>query len=656
MSDRYKHMISPFRLPNGVILRNRMIVPPSEPHYIQAGENFPSEGIIMHYALGAQNGAALVTCDGCYQAQNPSGHHMQWDVRSEGAQHYMTQLADAVHFYGAKANVVIMPVMPQGHDVSAGAPCPFPGGVGPLEGPPPYVVEEMPRDMIYELIESWAQQAKLCADAGFDGTYIHMSYRATLGARFISPVINRRTDEFGGSLENRIRFSLLLCRRIKELCGDSFIIECSVSGHDMLDADGRSTGVTLDDTIEFARRARGVMDIMTLRSPHIDPQHPTGFNPKHMPWAYMAEAVKKADTGVAVAASGGLFYPGECEKLLADGGADLLSMARAFVSNPDYGKCVYEGRGENIVPCLRCNKCHMLDSGVQWHSACVVNPRWANEIRVDRLIAPVERIKKVAVVGGGPAGMKAALEAASRGHNVTIYEKSGELGGLIKHAKYADFKWPMLSFLRYLDRKVRQSPNINLRLDCEPKPEMLRKERYDVLIAALGSSPAVPPIKGADSADFLFAVDAFAQEKKLGHRVVIVGGSEIGAETGLYLARCGHEVTVVCRQPVLAMRARRVHYYSMFAEALAQQPGLTALVNAVTTEIRSDGIRWRSTDGGEHELACDSVVLSCGATANAGEAMRYAGCADEFYAIGDCDRVGNLQKAIRAGFSIGNAI
>ena len=656
MSKRYKHMISPFQLPNGVILRNRMIAPPSEPHYIQAAENFPSEGLIMHYARRAQNGAAIVTCDGCYMSQDPSGHHMEWDVRNEGAQHYMTQLADAVHFYGAKANTVIMPIMPMGYDVSANAPIPFPGGCGPLEGPPPYVVDEMPREMIYDLIEKWAQQAKICADCGFDGTYIHMSYRATLGARFISPVINKRTDEFGGCLENRIRFSLLLCKRIKELCGDQFIIECSVSGHDMLDENGISTGVTLEDTIEFARRAKGLVDIMTLRSPHIDPQHPTGFNLNHTPWVYMAEAVKRANPGLAVAASGGLFYPDECEAVLENGQADLLSMARAFVSNPEYGKCVYEGRGEDVVPCLRCNKCHMLDCGVQWHSACVVNPRWGNEIRVDRLIAPVKQLKKVAIIGGGPAGMKAAMEAAGRGHNVTLYEKSGELGGLIKHAKYADFKWPMLNYLKYMVRKIHEDPNINLRLNCAPAPEYISEQNYNVLIAAMGSDALLPEINGVRTAEIMQAVDAFEHEAELGRRVIVIGGGEIGAETGLYLARKGHEVTVISRQPVIALKARRVHYYSMFVEELEKQEGFSAILNAVTTEVRSDGITYRDQNGVSHELTCDSVVLSCGFWAKRSEAMSFAACADEFYVIGDCDKVANLQKAIRSGFSIGNAI
>ncbi len=656
MSHRYQNMISPYRLPNGVVLRNRMIAPPSEPHYIQAAENFPSEALIMHYARRAQNGAAIVVCDGCYMKQDPSGHHMEWDVRNEGAQHYMTQLADAVHFYGAKANVVIMPTMPMGYDVSADVPCPFPGGCGSLEGFPPYIVEEMPKKMIYELIEQWAQQVKICADCGFDGTYIHMAYRATLGARFISPVINHRMDEFGGCLENRLRFSLTLCKRIKELCGERFIIECSVSGHDMLDENGNSTGVTLEDTIEFAKRAKGLIDIMTLRSPHIDSQHPTGFEPKHTPWVYMAETVKKANPGIAIAASSGLFYPDECEDVLKNGQADLLSMARAFVSNPEYGKCVYEERGEDVVPCLRCNKCHMLDSGSEWHSACVVNPRWGNEIRVDKLIAPVDRVKKVAVIGGGPAGMKAALEAANRGHNVTIYEKNAELGGLIRHSKYADFKWPMLRLLNYMDRKVRENPRINLRLNWVPDPEYIAQQSYDVLIAALGSTPVVPPIAGAGDASFMQAVDAFEREKELGYKVIIVGGGEIGAETGLYLARKGHDVTVMCRQQVIAIKARRVHYYSMFEEALNRQEGFHTILNAVTTEIRSDGITYSDKDGASHALSCDSVVVSCGFTANSEEAMAYGICAPEFYIIGDCNKVANLQKAIRSGFSIGNAI
>ena len=655
MNKEFKSMTSPYQLPNGVILRNRMIIPPSEPHNIQATENYPSEGTIMHYARRAQNGAALVTCDGCYLKQDPTGKHMEWDIRNAGAQHYMTQLVDAVHFYGAKANAVIMPFIPEGYDVSPDVDCPFPKGIGAADTEP-YIVEELPKDLIYELIETWANQARLCANAGFDGVYIHMAYRATLCARFISPVTNHRKDEFGGTLENRIRFPLLLCKRIKELCGKQFIIECTVSGHDMTDDEGHCNGAVLDDTIEFAKRSKGLIDIMTLRSPHIDPQHPTGFNLKHTPWVYMAEAVKKAEPGIAVAASGGLFYPDECNAIIKNGQADLLSMARAFISNPDYGKCVYEGRGEDIVPCLRCNKCHMLDAGVELHSACVVNPQWANEIRVDRLISPVEREKKVAIIGGGPAGMKAAFEAAQRGHQVTLFEKSSHLGGLAAKASLADFKWPMRDYLTFMNRKLQEQTNIELKLNCAPDPAYIKEQNYDVLIAALGSHPLLPEINGVSDARFMQAVDAFEHEAELGKRIIVVGGGEIGSETGLYLARKGHDVTVVCRQSALAVKARRVHYYTMFVEAMEKQEGFAFILNAVTKEVRSDGITYADKDGKLHDLPCDDVVLSCGAAANGSEAMRFAECAREFYVIGDCDHVADMQKAIRSGFSVANSI
>ena len=640
MHDIYPNLLSPLQVGN-TILKNRMITPPSEPHFASADENFPSDNLIECYAQRAKGGAAIVTCDGNSFGTRKGGNG--WDTSDPDAQHYMAQMADAVHYYGARAHGVIMMFSPPGMDVSDGAPTirMMPGS----KAQPTSNNKEIPAEQLYEMIEKYAGLAKNMADCGFDGTYIHMSYRMVLLGRMLSPITNKRTDEFGGSFENRIRFPLLLCKRIKELCGKNFLIEASISGHDI-----EPEGWSLGDTVNFAKAAEGLIDILTIRSQELDNQHPTGFAKGRTPFLYMAEHIKKAGVKIAIAASAGFFDPNDCEEAITSGKADLLSMARAYVSNPNYGRLLQEGRADDIVPCLRCNKCHTANHNL---TVCVVNPRFGGEKTADRRIVPVDRIKNVAIVGGGPAGMKAALTAAERGHTVTIYEKNDHLGGMIDHSRYAAFKWPMFNLLKYFERKVMENPNITVHLDCAPEPTVLEKQGYDVALAAVGSLPIVPPIPGIDSA--VPAVKAFGNEDFIDENVVIIGGGEIGVETGLHLAQKGKKVTIIEMKDVVAEEARRVHYYNMFIDAVDEYANtLKIILKATCTGIADGCVSYRDENGDEHTVKAGTVLLAAGMRANVATAMQYANCGKQFFAIGDCGQMGNLQTAIRQGYQIAN--
>lgn len=184
-------------------------------------------------------------------------------------------------------------------------------------------------------------------EIGFDMAFMHMAYRGMLPARFLSPLTNKRTDEFGGSLENRARFPLMICDRIKKACGEDFLIEVAISG-----VDPDPDGWTLEDTVRFAKLAEGHIDFLQLRASDIDPTHPIGFIPERTPFLYMAEAVKDSRLGVAVVAISGFQDPKECDDAIALGKADLIAMARGIICDPEYGRKLYEGRGEDIVPCI----------------------------------------------------------------------------------------------------------------------------------------------------------------------------------------------------------------------------------------------------------------------------------------------------------------
>lgn len=646
MHDMFPHLLAPIRVGNH-ILKNRMICPPSKPHFIQGPEKYPST-IIDHYAQRVRNGAALITCDGTHLDANGGPHMMGWDGTDGNVQHYMAQLADAIHFYGSLANGVIMAFAPRGYDVSEGVPTHYVVGDG---SKPRYDCKEMTQEMIEEFIATCVKLAKVQQEAGFDGVYIHMAYRGVIPGRFLSPLTNKRTDRFGGSFENRIRFPLTLCREIKKACGKDFLIEASISGHDPDPA-----GWTLEDSCRFAKEATGCIDILQLRAPEIDPNHPTGFTMEPTPWLYMAETVKRSQPDILISTVAGYIDPVENEKILAEGKADLISMARAFVSNPEYGKLVYEGRTQDIVPCIRCNKCHRSSDSDPWLSVCSVNPAWAMDHRLGKLIVPPEGTKRVGIVGGGVSGMEAALISAKRGHQVTLYEKTGRLGGLLNHADVVDFKWPLKKFKDFMVRKVGEAPNITVKLNTTATVEQLNADGCEVVLAAVGSEPLSIPIPGLEGPQVIHAVDVYGREDGLAQDVVVIGGGDIGTETGLHLAQKGHKVTVIEMKDRLAPESYRVHYYGMFMDACDKEPNFSSLLECRVTQVLENAVSYEDKTGAIHTIPAGSVVLAAGMHAKVDEAYALSSAGKRFYAIGDCVKAGSVQKCMRSAFDIANTI
>ena len=643
----YRNLLSPIRLGN-VVLKNRMIASPSRPFFVQGNENHPTDNWIAHFETKARNGAAVVTCSGSGGENLDPTHGILFDVFDGHAQHYLAMLSEACHFYGTKVNMAVYPIHDRKWDVSTGVPSIFVMG----DGSQITYGEEVPEEEILRITDYMAEQCRvLKEDCGFDGAFLHMCYKATLLARSLSPTTNFRTDQYGGSLENRARWPLMVCDAIKEKCGKDFLLHVCITGEEPEEG-----GWTLQDSIEFARMGVGHFDMLELRCSQIDPNHPIGFEDSPTPWLYMAQAVKEADTGMPVVAISGFTHPDYGEAALAEGKADLVASARAWISNPEYGRMIEEGRGEDVVPCLRCNKCHKSSMSDPWASVCSVNPAWGLEATVDRLVRPVERVRNVAVVGGGPAGMKAALVAAQRGHRVTLYEKSDRLGGLLKCAEHVSFKWTLWDFCRYLVRQVEKAP-IAVRLNTEADAAILAAGGYDTVIAAVGSEPAVPAIPGADGDGVFFAPDVCAGiAVPDSDELVIVGGGEIGMETALLLARQGRHVTVLEHKDRPASGATPVHYYSMFMAQWEAEPTLDVVTGVTVTGITPTGVSYRSADGTERTVRCGGTIIATGMRARQEAALALAGTAASFRLVGDCAAAGNVQKAIRSAFGIASAL
>ena len=680
MALKYQALLSPIQIRN-VILRNRMMSSSSTPHFLQGTEKAPTEKVITHFANRAKNGAAAVTINHFQQdnmpfpgkaIDNPPGHFNLFDIEDYSAQNYMCQMIDAIHFYGAKATAALQFnedwLYPNGKRPEGAK-----GGFGPMpdmpiqepactendrarspeeDGPMREPIESYTVDMLHNYAENAGKHAKDMARLGFDILSLHACYRGAIHTRFLSPLTNHRTDEYGGSLENRSRLLVEICKSMRKAVGPNVILELIIS------VDEPEGGYTVDDTVEFCKLVDGLVDIIHLRAGEQDPQHPIGFTstedkpvPYYDEMAYVCQQVHKLGLNLKVAASGGFQDPEIANRMVAEGKADLIYMARSWINNPDYGKKVYEGRGEDIVPCIRCNKCHVPNGKDMWRSVCSVNPTLGFEDKLDRMVPPVGPAKNVAVIGGGPAGMECARIAAERGNSVTLYEASDKLGGQMKHADYPSFKWPLKHFKDFMITQM-DKLGVNVQLNTFATPELLSGKGYDVVVAAVGSVPSAPALPGIDGANVHYASKVYGEmEDKLSDEIVMIGGGEIGVETALYLCEVGKHVTVLEMLPELISDAPHAHYKNMVHNYWRKQPNFRFKCGVKVTSIDPDGVNYTDYKGETHKIACGDVLLAIGSRPLADEAMKFAGVADRFVAIGDCQQAANVQHAMRSGWS-----
>lgn len=650
MALQYQNLLSPIKVGN-VVLRNRLICTASNPHFIQATEKWPTEALITHYANKAKAGAAVVTCKGNNPVKTQDPHSLSLDIHTGQHQHMFAQVAEAVHYYGAKASYLVLPDMNivAGYDASDGVLSEFVAG----DGSKAEYGKAAPKELLYRMVEEYGKEAKLAQSLGFDMCFMHMAYRLMFPGRFLSPLSNKRTDEFGGSIKNRARFPLMICEEIKRQCGKDFLIEISISGRedDMFEG-----GLTVEDQIEFAKLARGKVDILQIRGGSIDPSQPTYLDPREIPQLPNAAAIRKgvqnAGGGILIDIVGGCQDLDRCEEIIATGQADFIGAARSFIADPQWGIKAYENRGDDVVPCLRCNKCH-VPGPEKWNTVCSVNPEWGIEHKVERMVAGAPRvIKHIAVVGGGPAGCEAALIASSRGHKVTLFEKEAKLGGLLNTMDDIPIKWTVPKFRNYLAHQIEKS-NIDLRLNTLATPEMLQD--FDEVIVAIGAVPAIPPIPGVDGENIFFAIDVNRKEPEMGENVVVIGGGEIGVEMGLHIASKGHKVTVVEMLGQLSAESVPVHFRSLLVNKWENEPNFSYVLNARVTAICGGSVFYLK-DGVEESLPADSIVLAAGMKPRSDEAMRFFNGNARVHMIGDCDKVGSIQSAMRAAYALASNI
>jgi thioredoxin reductase len=500
-------------------------------------------------------------------------------------------------------------------------------------------------DRLADRYATLAEAVKFC---GFDTLLIHGGH-GTLLQEFLSPRSNHRTDQYGGSLENRARFPMMVLDRIRQRVGRDLLIEYRISGSECVPG-----GFQVEECIEFLKLIQDRIDIAhisagVVRKPRLRAiTHPTGFLPDGCN-VYLAEAVKKCpDIHIPVLGLGAFQDPQLIEDTLAAGKCDIVAMARGTIADPYTVRKAKQGRAQDIVPCIKCFRC--LDEFKDTHQyVCSVNPTVGREDFSDMMIPKTWEKQRVAIIGGGPAGLEAAMEAAKRGHQVTLFEKEQTLGGQLRDAAFMDFKYDLLKYQNYLIRQVEQDANITIRTGVEATPEMIAAQGFDAVLTATGAVPLVPEsIPGITGPNVMTAGESFFSGRPIGQEVVVIGGGQVGCEVGVHYGTQGKSVTILEMQEALCPDAMRT-----YREELQGQVGdhcKAAITQATCTAITQQGVEYRDAAGNTHILPADTVILAMGMRPTTALAESFRTCAPAFRAMGDCVKVGNVQKAVRQGF------
>lgn len=525
-----------------------------------------------------------------------------------------------------------------------------------------YPVRAATLDDMKGICDLFAQYALWAKIARFDGLMIHMAH-GWLFNQFLSPLTNHRTDEFGGSVENRCRFPMMVLKAIRDAVGDDLLIELRLNGNDEVEG-----GILPEDAAQQVLILQEYADMIHITCGHrVDAlsrpkQHPSNFFPMAHN-AYASEIVKNTPgVKIPIGVVGAIYTPEIAEEVLAKGQADYVLMARSAMADPEIIKKAKEGREDDIRPCLRCNYCmdhgrrealttelHLL-SHPSYDRHCATNPL-AFQSLSKRDFPPAERVKRVAVVGGGVAGMEAALAAADRGHEVIIYEKTDKLGGQALLSDVMWFKKEMKLFHEYLERQVHKRQNIIVNLNTECTPEIIDELDPDAVIVAVGAEQIVPPIPGVEKAVMSFDVFGHEEETVKGKKVAIVGGGDIGVELGIYLNELGHECTIVEMGHYIAPKAQLTERIS-YLEWLEQEKVQT-MVDTKCVEITDKGAVIEDADGNQKLLEADTVIIAVGTKSLAEERDKFIDTAFDVINVGDCVKASSIVHAVHTGFDAG---
>jgi 2,4-dienoyl-CoA reductase (NADPH2) len=656
---------------NTLEVKNRIYLPAM---HLGMANNFEvTDQIVEFYAERARGGAGMITV-GYATVDDLSGNTTNIGAHKDEFIPGLERLSNAIKDNGARSCVQINHAGRYNFSF-------FLDGKQPVA--PSAIASRMTKetpkaletDEINQIIDNFAQAALRVKKAGYDAVEI-LSGTGYLISEFLSPLTNQRTDEYGGSLENRMRFGLEVMQAIRNQVGNNFPIIVRMNGNDFMPG-----GQGQDELREYAQalvQEAGV-DALCInvgwheaRIPQITAAVPRGA------FAYLSRGIKEV-VDVPVIASHRINDPDTARELIADSMCDMVAMGRSLIADPYLPEKAKDGREEEILHCIACAQGCFDNLFKLKHVECLCNPRAGYEC--DGVCTITETPKKIMVIGGGAAGMSAAIAASDRGHDVTIYEKSDELGGQLYLAAAPPGREEFAELAYDLETKVYVN-NINVILNHTVDETFIDQEKPDHIILATGASPLAPPIPGADLPHVVQAWDVLADNVYTGKRVVIIGGGAVGVETALLLAEKGtlsadvlkflfvnkaetpetlyklatqgtKQVTVIEMINAIGKDFGKSTRWGMLQDVTRY--GVESKLSSKALEITPTGIKVETGQGIE-EIPADTIVMATGSKSVNDLADAIKSKDIPFDVIGDAGKIGMAFDAVHQGYKAGTNI
>ncbi len=640
----YPHVFQPITV-GSITLKNRIQFSPIVSRHADPYTGTCTNDLVEFLGAQARSGAGLVTI-----GSSPIDYDRARDfygclsVVRESDVASLSVLAEEVHRYGAKLSIELTHAGAVSDPALLAGPAFAPSVIPGIHNPS--TTKEIDRVEMDEVKQHWVDCVRRVKRAGFDMAMIHGAHM-NLFASFLTPLLNRRTDDYGGNPENRMRFPLEVLKACREEAGPDFGLELRISGDERVPG-----GVTLEERIAFLNAAAPYIDMVIVSTggflfPETAAYMMAGYHFPHLLNVETAAEIKKG-IGLPVSVVGGITTIDEAEQILAAGKADIVAMAKALIADQDLVTKAKAGRADDIRPCLRCLEC-AYGGLTGTPLRCSVNPQAGREVKY-REIPLARRKKRVLVIGGGPAGMTAARTACERGHEVTLWEKSERLGGRLYEATALPQKDTARAYVDWAIRSTMKC-GATVVLGKEATPAAVEAEAPDAVIVAVGAAFARPPIDGIDLPHVMTVSEADLGTKPVGRNVVVCGGGLSGSECAAGLGMAGKKVTVVDILPEEALCQDAVDLVRVAIFSLLRDKGIQRVQGTVEA-ITTTGVLVALAGGATVELPADTVVVAFGLRPNPAVVGPLLDVVAESYLVGDCRNVGKIFTANHDAFNV----